>query len=156
MQEKARIVKNSWCYSRFLIHFSIRKKWLILWLRIPVLQSKQVILIRSTRSTYTVSPTKPDQNMTNLHCTADHHVVPPLNIRHVESGIIPDHFQPFEELVSLTTTSQSGPDQPRCILDQDTLSLIKARSLPICQFFQSGRKRGLIDCLVWTGLNIYK
>ena len=47
MQEKARIFKSSWCYSRFLIHFSIRKKWTILCLRIPVLQSKQVVLIRS-------------------------------------------------------------------------------------------------------------
>ena len=40
---------------------------------------------------YAVSPTKPDQNMTNLRCTADHDAVPPLNIP-VESGIIPDHF----------------------------------------------------------------
>ena len=30
--------------------------------------------------------------MNNLRCTTDHHAVPPLNIRHVESGIIPDHF----------------------------------------------------------------
>ena len=30
--------------------------------------------------------------MTNLRCTADHHAVTPLNIRPVESGIIPDHF----------------------------------------------------------------
>ena len=30
--------------------------------------------------------------MTNLRCTADHHAVSPLNIRPVESGIIPDHF----------------------------------------------------------------
>ena len=44
------------------------------------------------RPTYAVSPTKPDQNMTNLRCTADHHAVPPLNIRPVESGLIPDHF----------------------------------------------------------------
>ena len=94
MQEKARISKStsSWCYSRFLIHFSIRKKWPILCLRIPVLQPKQVVLIRSTRPTYAVSPTKADQNMTNLRCTAGHHAVPPLNIRPMESGIIPDHF----------------------------------------------------------------
>ena len=44
------------------------------------------------RPTYAVSPTKPDQNMSNLRCTADHHAVLPLNIRPVESGIIPDHF----------------------------------------------------------------
>ena len=49
-------------------------------------------LIRSTRPTCVVSPTKSDQNKTNLRCTADHHAVPPLNIRPVESGIIPDHF----------------------------------------------------------------
>ena len=30
--------------------------------------------------------------MTKLRCTADHHAVPPVNIRPVESGIIPDHF----------------------------------------------------------------
>ena len=30
--------------------------------------------------------------MTNLRCTTDHHAVSPLNIRPVESGIIPDHF----------------------------------------------------------------
>ena len=30
--------------------------------------------------------------MTNLHCTTDHHAVPLLNIRPVESGVIPDHF----------------------------------------------------------------
>ena len=36
--------------------------------------------------------------MSNLRCITDHHAVPspppPLNIRPVESGIIPDHFQP--------------------------------------------------------------
>ena len=40
----------------------------------------------------TVLSTKPDQNMTNLRCTADHHAVPPLNIRLVESEIFPDNF----------------------------------------------------------------
>ena len=63
------------------------------------------------RPTRTVSPTKPDRNMTNLRCTTDHHAVPPLNIRPVESGIIPDHFEPVEKLIPLTTTSQR-PDQP--------------------------------------------
>ena len=89
MQEKVRIFKSSWYYSRFLIRFSICKKWPILCLRSPVLQSKQVVL---TRSAPTLLTTKPDQNMTNLRRTADHHAVPPLNIRPVESGIIPDHF----------------------------------------------------------------
>ena len=53
---------------------------------------KQLILNAQTRPTYAVLPTKPDLNMTNLRCTADHHAVPPLNIQPVESGIIPDHF----------------------------------------------------------------
>ena len=48
---------------------------------------------------------------------------------------------------------RAGPTNPRCILDQHTLSPIKARSLPICPFFQSGRERGLVGSLVWTGLN---
>ena len=61
-------------------------------------------------------------------------------------------FQPVEKLIPLTTTSQRGPDQPRCILDQHTLSPIKACSLPIHPFFQSGRERGLIGSLAWTGL----
>ena len=62
------------------------------------------------------------------------------------AGSSPTIFQPVEKIIPLTTTSQIGPDQPRCILDQHTLSLIKARSLPIPPFFQSGRDRG------WSGL----
>ena len=50
--------------------------------------------------------------MTNLRCIADHPDVPPLNVRPVESGIIPGHFQPVEKLIPLTKTSQGGPDQP--------------------------------------------
>ena len=85
--------------------------------------------------------------MTNLRCTADHHAVPPFNIRPVESGIIPDHF--FNRLKNLSRSARplrAGPTNPRCILDQHTLSPIKARSLPICPFFQSGRERG------WSGI----
>ena len=37
---------------------------------------------------------------------------------------------------------RAGPTNPRFILDQHTLSSIKARSLPIRPFFQSGRERG--------------
>ena len=47
---------------------------------------------------------------------------------------------------------RAGQTNPSCILDQHTLSPIKARSLPIRPFFQSGRERGLIGSLVWTGL----
>ena len=95
MQEKARIDKSSWYYSRFLIHFSIRKKLPILCLRIPVLQSKQVILIRSN-PTYMYSRCIADQTRSKYdqptlyrqppRCT------PAQQLRPVESGIIPDHF----------------------------------------------------------------
>ena len=59
------------------------------------------------------------------------------------AGSSPTIFQPVEKFIPLTTTSQSGPDQPRCILDQHALSTIKARSLPIRPFFQSGSWSGL-------------
>ena len=153
MQEKFRIFKSSWCYSRFLIHFSIRKKWSILCLRIPVLQSKQVILIRSTP--------------TYLRCIADQtrskYDQPSLYRRpsrctpaqHTTCGER-DHPRPFfNRLKNLSRSPRplrAGPTNPRCMLDQHTLSPIKARSLPIRPFFQSGRERGFIGSLVWTGL----
>ena len=56
-------------------------------------------------------------------------------------------FRPVEKLIPLTTTSQSGPDQPPLYIYQHTLSPIKARSLPIRPFFQSRRERGLIGSL---------
>ena len=91
--------------------------------------------------------------MTNLRCTADLHAVPPLNTRHVESGIIPDHFSTgWKTYPAHHNLSERAPTNPRCIIDQHTLSPIKARSLPIRPFFQSGRERGLIGSLVWTGL----
>ena len=69
-----------------------------------------------------------------------------------------DHPRPFfNRLKNLSRSQQplrAGPTNPRCILDQHTLSPIKARSLPILPFFQSGRERGLIGSLVWTGLKI--
>ena len=123
--------------------FFYTQKWPILCLRIPVLQLKQVILITQPWPTYAVLPTKPDQNMTNLRCTADHHTVPPLNIRPVESGIIPNHFNRLKNLSRSPRPLRAGPTNPRCILDQHTLSPIKACSLPIRPFFQS---RG------WSGL----
>ena len=79
--------------------------------RSPVKASNFKFNPLNPRPTYAVSPTKPDQNMTNLLCTADYHAVPPLNIRLVESGITPTIFQPVEKLIPLTTTSHSGPDQ---------------------------------------------
>ena len=60
-----------------IFNSSIHKKWPILCLRIPVLQPKQIILIRST-PTY-LSPSQPDQNMTNVRCIDDRHAVPHTN-----------------------------------------------------------------------------
>ena len=107
---------------------------------------KQVILIRS--------------NPTYLRCIADQTrskydqptLYPRLTYDLWRAGSSQTILQPVEKIIPLTTTSQSGPDQPRCILDQHTLSPIKARSLPIHLFFQSGRERWLIGSLVWTGL----
>ena len=153
MQEKDPIFNSSWCYSRFLIHFSIHKKWPILCLWIAVLRSKQVIFIRSTP--------------TYLRCIADQarskYDQPTLYRRpprctpaqHTTCGER-DHPRPFfNRLKNLSRSPRplrAGPTNPRCILDQHTLSPIKARSLPIRLFFQSGRERGLIGSLVWTGL----
>ena len=52
---------------------------------------------------------------------------------------------------NLTGSNQRGPTNTCCISDQDTLSPIKARSLPIRPFVKSGRQ-GLIGSLVWRGL----
>ena len=155
MQEKAQIFKSSWFYSRFLIRFSICKKWPILCLRSPVLQSKQVVLIRSA--------------LTYLRCIADQtrskydqptlYRRPPLctPAQHTTCGER-DHPRPlFNRLKNLSRSARplrAGPTNSRCILDQHTLSPIKACSLPICPFFQSGRERGLIGSLVWTGLKL--
>ena len=112
MQENARIFKSSWCYSRFLIHFSIRKKWPILCLRIPVLQSKQVVLIRS-------APTYLRCNAGQTRSKYDQPTLyrrPPRStpVQHTTCGER-DHPRPFfnrlKKLIPLTTTSQSGPDQ---------------------------------------------
>ena len=65
----------------------------------------------------------------------------------------------FNRLKNLSRSSgplRAGPTNPRCILDQHTLSPIKARSLPIRPFFQSGRERGLVGSLVWTGLKNFE
>ena len=135
---KAQIFKSS-RYSKFLIHLSVRKKWHILCLRIPVLKSKQLVLIRSAPTYLRCIGAQADQNMTNLRCTADNHAVPPLNIRPVESGIIPTIFNRLKNLSRSPRLLRAGPTNPRCILDQNTLSPIKARSLPIRQFFQRER-----------------
>ena len=69
-----------------------------------------------------------------------------------------DHPRPFFNRLKNSSRSprplRAGPTNPRCILDQHTLSPTKTRSLPIRPFFQSGRERGLIGSQVWTGLNM--
>ena len=69
------------------------------------------------------------------------------------AGSFPTIFQPVEKLIPLTTTSQSGPHQPRCILDQHTLDLPdQAPRIADPFIFTEWERAGLIDSLVWTGL----
>ena len=154
MQENARIFESSWCYSRFLIHFSIRKTCPILCLRTPVLQSKQDVLIRSAptclrciadqiRSKYD----QPTLYRRPPRCTPAQHT----------TCCERDHPRPFfNRLKNLSRSPRPlrvGPTNLRCILDQHTLSPINARSLPIRPFFPERERAGLIGSLVWTGLN---
>ena len=84
--------------------------------------------------------------MTNLRCTADHHAVPPLNIRPVYSGIILDHF-------STGWKTDPAHTNPRCILDQNTLDLPdQGPRITDPSIFTERERAGLIDSLVWTGL----
>ena len=153
MQENARIFKSSWCYLRFLVHFSIRKKWPFLCLIIPVLKSKQVVLIRSA-PTYLrciADKTRSKYDQRTLYrrpprCTPAQHTTCG------ERGHPRPFFNRLKNLPRSPRPLRAGPTNPRCILDQHTLSPIKARSFPIRPFFQSGRERGLVGSLVWTGL----
>ena len=162
------VVLYCWCHSDSALillyftlfkisnSFSIHKKWPILCFRSPLLQSKQVVLIRSA--------------LTYLRCIADQtrskydqpmlYRRPPscTPAQHTTCGEL-DHARPFFNRLKNLSRSlrplRAGPTNPRCNLDQHTLSPIKARSLPIRPFFQSGRERGLIGSLVWTGLYRY-
>ena len=66
------------------------------------------------------------------------------------AGSSPTIFNRLKNLSRSPRPLRAGPTKPLCILDQHTLSPIKARS-----FFQSGRERGLIGSLVWTGLKLH-
>ena len=112
MQEKARIFKSSWYYSKFLIRFFIRKKWPILCLRSSVLQSKQVVLILLSPDLLTLY-----RRLTPIKIWPTY-AVPPTTTLYPRStydlwraGSSPTIFQPVEKLIPLTTTSQSGLDQ---------------------------------------------
>ena len=111
MQEKTRIFKSSWCYTRFLIHFSIRKKWPILCLRILVLQSKKVVFSTLSNLRCIAYQTRSKYDQPTLYhrpprCTPAEHTT---GGDRAESA--PTNFQPVEKIIPLTTTSQSGPDK---------------------------------------------
>ena len=129
-------ISNSFFYTQKVAYFVFKDS------SSPVKASS---LIRSARPTYAVSPTKPDLNMTSLRCTTDHHAVTPPP-QHTTCGER-DHPRPFlnrlENLSRSPRPLTAGPTNPCCILDQHTLSPIKARSLPIRLFFQSGGWSGL-------------
>ena len=95
--------------------FSIRKKWPILCLTSPVLQSKQVHFVVLIRSAPTYLRCIADQNPIKIWPT---YAVPTTTTLYPRStydlwraGSSPTIFQPVEKLIPLTTTSQSGPDQ---------------------------------------------
>ena len=149
MQENARIFKSSLMLLKISNSFFYTQKVTFLCLRIPVLQSKQVVQIRSaptylrciavqTRSKYD----QPTLYRRPPRCTPAQHT--PCGER--------DHPRPFfNRLKNLSRSPRplrAGPTNPRCILDQHTLSPTKARLLPIRPFFQSGRERGLVGSLV--------
>ena len=110
----------------------------------PILGRKRITLPEP----YAVSPTKPDQDMTNI-------TVPPSTTPYPRStydlwraGSSPSIFHRLKILSRSPRHFRARPTNLRCILDQHTLSPIKVRLLPICPFFQSGRERGLIGSLV--------
>ena len=113
MREKARIFKSSWRYSIFLIHFSICKKWNIFVFNssrfsvkasnFNLLKPKQLMLYRRPNPikiwpTYAVQPT------TMLYPCSTYELW--------RAGSSSTIFQPVKKIIPLTTTSQSGPDQP--------------------------------------------
>ena len=113
MQEKARIFKSSWYYSRFLIHFSIRKKWPILCLRISVLQSKQVIFIRWTP---TYLRCIADQTRSKYDQPTLYRRPPRFTPAHHTTCGERDHPRPFstgwKKIIPLTTTLRADPTNP--------------------------------------------
>ena len=131
MQEKARILKSSWNYLRFLINFSVPKKWPLLckskWFLSATLAYWRCIADQ-TRSKYD----QPTLYRRPPRCTPAQHT----------TCWEPDQPRPFINRLkhwSRSPTTSQSPTNPRCILDQHTLSPIKARSLPIRQFFHFSR-----------------
>ena len=105
MQEKARIFKSSWYYSRFLIHFSIRKSGLFCAKGSNCNPLKPDLLTLYRRpNLIKIWPTNAVQPTTTLYSRSTYDLW--------RAGSSPSIFQPVEKLIPLTTTSQSGPDQP--------------------------------------------
>ena len=139
MQEKARIFKSSWCYSIFLIHFSIRKKWPILCWWIPVLQSKHVILIRSTP---TYLRCIDDQTRSKYDKPTLYRRQPRFTpAQHTTCGER-DYPRPFcNQLKNLSrspTLLRADPTDPRCILYQHTLSRSRPAHCRSIHFTRAG------------------
>ena len=105
--------------------FFYTQKWPVLFLRIPVLHSKQVILIRSTSTFLRTLYRRP--NPIKIWPT---YVVRPTTTLYTRStydlwraGSSPTIFHPVEKLIPLTTTSQSGSDQPPLLFQTNKRSL---------------------------------
>ena len=152
MQEKARNFKSGWCYSRVLIHFSIYAKMAYFVFKDPSSPVKEsnfntlnpdlLTLYRRPSPikiwpTYTVPPT------TTLYPRSTY------DLLRAESS--PTIFQRVENLIPLTTTSQSGPDQPPLYF-RPTYALPDQG--PLIADPSIFPERGLIGSLVWTGLKV--
>ena len=145
MQEKARILKSRWYYSRFLINFSIRKKW-------HILCKSKWFLSAQTRPTDAVSPKK---NPIKIWPT---YAVPPTTTLYPRSTYdlwrawsSPTIFQPVEKTYP-AHHDLSQPDQLSLYFRQ-TYALPDQGPLFADPSISPERKRaGMIGSLVWTGL----
>ena len=131
MQEKAPFFKSSWCYSRFLIYFSIRKK-------------VAYFVFRDASSPVNASnlyPLNPDLLMLyrrpNPIKIWPTYAVPPTTTLYPRSTY--DLWRAGSSRSPWPL--RAGTTNPRCILDQHTLSPIKDPLLPIGLFFRAGVDR---------------
>ena len=149
MQEKVRIFKSCWCYSRFLIHFLYVKVAYFVFKdpSYPVKASNfnklnpDLLSLFRRPSPIKIWPTYAIPPTTTLYPRSTYDLW--------RAGSSPTIFQPVEKLIPLTTSSQSGPDQPPpyfrptyALPDQGPLIADPSIFL----------ERGLIGSLVWTGL----
>ena len=137
MLEFLKVQQCSWCYSRFLIHFSIRKKWHILCLRSPVLQSKQVVL----SYIHTRRPTNSRSSPTNFYGLVGY-----------------DRVKNYPLWMKSVSIPDKPPLYPRCIPDAPTLKSRSSRPTPVLPADQSPlcttNPRPIPDATTLTTLNI--